>query len=133
VPDLVGLTLAGARSALQAADAGPYSWSYGCYGLQNAGVVVSQSPAGGTTMARTTGVEFSLQNFNCTFTMPDLVGLTLAEARSALDAADAGPYAWSYGCYGSPNAGLVVSQSPAGGVTVARTTGVEFSLQNFNC
>ena len=67
------------------------------------------------------------------FTMPDLVGLTLAAARSALSAADAGQYSWVYGCYGSPNTGLVVKQSPAGGVSVPRSETVDFYLQANNC
>jgi beta-lactam-binding protein with PASTA domain len=133
MPDLVGLTLAAARSALSAADAGQYSWVYGCYGSPNTGLVVKQSPAGGVSVPRSETVDFYLQASNCTFTMPDLVGLTLAAARSALSAADAGQYSWVYGCYGSPNTGLVVKQSPAGGVSVPRSETVDFYLQANNC
>jgi hypothetical protein len=34
--------------------------------------------------------------------VPDVLGLTLAAARSALYAADVGKYSWLYGCHGSP-------------------------------
>jgi eukaryotic-like serine/threonine-protein kinase len=133
VPDMLGMTLAGARSALDAADIGKYSWLYGCYGSSNINEVVKQVPGGGAEIARTVVVEIFLQANNCTETVPDVIGMTLAGARSALDAADIGKYSWLYGCYGSSNFNEVVKQTPGGAAKVPRTTDVEIFLQADNC
>jgi hypothetical protein len=66
-------------------------------------------------------------------TVPDVLGLALSAARSALEAADVGPYSWVYGCYGSPDINEVVRQSPGGGAQVPRTTHVSMYLQADNC
>jgi beta-lactam-binding protein with PASTA domain len=130
---MLGMTLAGARSALAATSFAKYSWLYGCYGSSNFGAVVSQNPGGGAQVPRTTLVKISLQANNCQATVPDMLGMTLAQARSALDAADFAKYSWLYGCYGSSNIGAVVSQNPGGGAQVPRTTLVKISLQANNC
>ena len=131
---MLGMTLAAARSALYAADVGKYTWQYGCYGSPNIGKVVKQTPGGGAKVARTIDIKFSLQADNCTEeTVPDMLGMTLAAARSALYAADVGKYTWQYGCYGSPNIGKVVKQTPGGGAKVARTIDIKFFLQANNC
>jgi hypothetical protein len=65
--------------------------------------------------------------------VPDMLGMTLAAARSALYAADVGKYSWLYGCYGSPKTGKVVKQTPGGGAKVARTTVIKIFLQADNC
>jgi beta-lactam-binding protein with PASTA domain len=62
-----------------------------------------------------------------------MIGMTLAQAKAALNAADAGPYSWLYGCYGSSNIGLVVKQTPGGGAEIPRTTLIQIFLQNNNC
>jgi PASTA domain len=59
--------------------------------------------------------------------------MTLAAARSALNAANVAHYSWLYGCYGSPNINEVVRQSPEGGARVPRTTHVSIYLQANNC
>jgi beta-lactam-binding protein with PASTA domain len=130
---MLGMTLAAARSALDAADFAKYSWLYGCYGSSNIGAVVSQNPGGGAQVPRTTPVKISLQANNCLATVPNMLGMTLAAARSALDAADFAKYSWLYGCYGSSNIGAVVSQNPGGGAQVPRTTPVKIFLQANNC
>jgi len=65
--------------------------------------------------------------------VPDMVGMTLAQAKAALNAADAGPYSWLYGCYGSSHIGLVVKQTPGGGAEIPRTTLIQIFLQANNC
>jgi beta-lactam-binding protein with PASTA domain len=130
---MIGMSLAQAKAALNAADAGPYSWLYGCYGSSNIGLVVRQTPGGGAEIPRTTLIQIFLQNNNCPVTVPDMIGMTLAQAKAALNAADAGPYSWLYGCYGSSNIGLVVRQTPGGGAEIPRTTLIQIFLQNNNC
>jgi hypothetical protein len=68
-----------------------------------------------------------------TGTLPNMLGMTLAGARSALNTAGFAKYSWQYGCYGSSNIGTVVSQSLGGGAKVPRTTFVKISLQANNC
>jgi hypothetical protein len=62
---MLGMTLAGARSALYAVDFAKYSWLYGCYGSSNLNEVRSQSPGGGAKVPRTTPVKIFLQADNC--------------------------------------------------------------------
>jgi beta-lactam-binding protein with PASTA domain len=130
---MIGMSLAQAKAALNAADAGPYSWLYGCYGSPNIGLVVKQTPGGGAEIPRTTLIQIFLQNNNCPITVPNMIGMTLAQAKAALNAADAGPYSWLYGCYGSSDIGLVVKQTPAGGAQIPRTTLIQIFLQANNC
>jgi beta-lactam-binding protein with PASTA domain len=130
---MLGMTLAGARSALYTAGFDKYSWLYGCHGSSNIGAVVSQSPRGGAKVSRTTFVKIFLQANNCAATVPNMLGMTLAAARSALAAAGFNKYSWLYGCYASSNIGAVVSQSPRGGAQAPRTTSVKIFLQANNC
>jgi beta-lactam-binding protein with PASTA domain len=130
---MIGMSLAQAKAALNAADAGPYSWLYGCYGSSNINLVVKQTPGGGTEIPRTTLIQVFLQASNCPITVPDMIGMSLAQAKAALNAADAGPYSWLYGCYGSSNINLVVKQTPGGGTEIPRTTLIQVFLQASNC
>ena len=133
VPNMLGMTLAAARSALYTVDFAKYSWLYGCYGSSNIDKVVRQSPGGGAQVSRTTPVKIFLQADNCLATVPNMLGMTLAQARSALYAVDFAKYSWLYGCYGSSNIDKVVRQSPGGGAQVSRTTPVKIFLQADNC
>ena len=133
VPNMLGMTLAAARSALYAVDFAKYSWLYGCYRSSNIDKVVSQSPGGGAQVPRTTPVKIFLQADNCLATVPNMLGMTLAAARSALYAVDIAKYSWLYGCYRSSNIDKVVSQNPGGGAQVPRTTPVKIFLQADNC
>jgi PASTA domain len=68
-----------------------------------------------------------------TGTVPKMLGMNLAAARSALAAAGFDSYSWLYGCYRSPKIGAVVRQTPGGGARVPRTTHVDIYLQANNC
>jgi beta-lactam-binding protein with PASTA domain len=127
------MTLSGARSALYTAGFDHYTWLYGCYGSANIGEVVKQSPGGGAQAPQNTDVDIDLQANNCTATVPNMVGMTLAAARSALAAAGFDHYTWLYGCYGSANIGEVVKQSPGGGAQAPQNTDVDIDLQANNC
>jgi beta-lactam-binding protein with PASTA domain len=65
--------------------------------------------------------------------VPDLVGLDQGTAAATLDAHGFANYSWLYECYGSPNVGVVLSQSPPAGADVLKTTQVSFFLQANNC
>jgi PASTA domain len=70
---------------------------------------------------------------SATGTVPNMLGMNLAAARSALAAAGFDTYHWQYGCYRSPNTGAVVRQTPGGGARVSQTTYVNIYLQANNC
>jgi beta-lactam-binding protein with PASTA domain len=130
---MVGMTLAGARSALAAAGFEHYTWLYSCYGSPNILAVVRQDPGGGAQAPKDADVDIYLQADNCTGTVPNVVGMTLAGARSALAAAGFERYTWLYGCYGSPNILAVVRQDPGSGAQAPQDTDVDIYLQADNC
>jgi hypothetical protein len=65
--------------------------------------------------------------------VPDVVGTTLSAASSALKARGFGNIPYLYNCYGSPDAGDVVQQSPGAGATISLTAPVQLYLQANNC
>jgi len=132
VPNTLGKSFAQARSALFAAGFHKYAWLYGCYGA-TIGQVVKQVPAAGTQVVLTRRVKFFLQADNCPAAVPNTLGASLPQARSALSAAGFDRYSWLYGCYSSPNIGEVVKQVPVAGTRIPVTSLVKIYLQANNC
>jgi serine/threonine protein kinase len=131
VPNVVGLDLDAATATLQNQGFNNIPYEYNCYGGQTNGVVFSQSPSG-VAVAPSTPIILKLEAFDCEF-VPNLIGLNQAQAESALNNLGF-YYQWLYECYGSPNIGAVVDQSPAAGTdasTIATT--VYFYMQANNC
>jgi eukaryotic-like serine/threonine-protein kinase len=133
VPNVVGRTLAQAKSVIFTAGFHKYHWLYGCYGSPNIGDVVKQIPGAEAQAPGTTRVQLYLQAENCLATVPNVVGRTLAQAKSVIFTAGFHKYSWQYGCYGSPNIGDVVKQIPGAEAQAPRTTRVQFYLQANNC
>jgi beta-lactam-binding protein with PASTA domain len=132
VPNTLGKSFAQAKSAIFSAGFHKYAWVYGCYGA-TIGQVVKQVPAAGTQVVLTTRVKFFLQAGNCPAAVPNTLGTSLPQARSALSGAGFDKYSWLYGCYNSPNIGEVVKQVPVAGTRVPVTTHVNIYLQANNC
>jgi len=133
VPNMRGMTLSGARSALYTAGFDKYSWLYGCHGSPDFEKVVKQTPSGRAHVPQNTYVHIYLQANNCIATLPNMVGMTLSSARSALAAAGFDDYSWLYGCHGSPDFEKVVKQTPSGRAQVPQNTYVHIYLQANNC
>jgi len=65
--------------------------------------------------------------------VPNTLGKSFAQARSALSAAGFDKYSWLYGCYGA-SIGPAVKQVPAAGTQDVLTTRVKFFFQaDDNC
>lgn len=132
VPNLLGMPLAAARPALDAAGFEKYSWVYGCYGSPEIGRVVKQVPGGGVQVARATYVKMFLQADNCTAIVPKVTGMSLSAAISRLQHAGFPHVHWIFECLGSSN-GTVVIQSPVAGVSYATNKTVDLQAQADNC
>jgi PASTA domain len=133
VPNVLGVTLANATSAVYAAGFSKYSWLYSCYGSAHIGQVVRQIPAPGAQVARTTHVRLYLQAGNCAVTVPNVVGMSFSAAVAAILRAGFHHYHWVYKCLGSSNIGAVVTQSPAAGTSYGAEETVSIQLQANNC
>src|SRR6185312_9741313 len=116
VPNVVGSTLSAATTALKARGFSNISSVTGCYG-GTAGDVVKQNPAAGVQAALTAAIQLSAQASNC-YAVPNVVGMTQADATSALQAAGFTDINAEDGCY-SGTVGDVVSQTPAAGTSYA--------------
>jgi serine/threonine-protein kinase len=98
-------------------------------GTADNGNVVTQDPAGGTSVAKGTSVTIGVCSAApVTVTVPDVTGQTQAQATSALEAAGltAAPTTTS-SCTTADN-GNVVTQNPAGGTSVRKGTSVTIGL-----
>ncbi|MCX5771581.1 MAG: PhoPQ-activated protein PqaA family protein [Candidatus Hydrogenedentes bacterium] len=125
VPNVVGMTLQAARDAIEAA-----GFTAGAVTGQNSttvekGRIISQEPAGGEVRQVGTAVSLvqSLGPVTVECTVPDIVGMTEAEARAAIIAAGLTVVDTIY--ESSPQAeGTVIRQDPAAGESVPEGTPV---------
>jgi beta-lactam-binding protein with PASTA domain len=134
VPDVLGLTLSAATSALEARGFHNIPWLDGCYGSADIGDVVQEVPGGGAQIALTAPVRLNLQANNCD-TVPAVLGLDQSAAVSTLEQAgfDHNNIYWIYECLGSSHINDVVTQSPAAGTSYGNTEQVTIKLQADNC
>jgi eukaryotic-like serine/threonine-protein kinase len=132
VPDVLYTTLSAAASALKARGFGNIPYLYQCYGSSAIDDVVRQAPGAGAVIAKTAPVQLYLQADNC-HTVPNVIGMNLTNAAYTLKQAGFSNIPYLYGCYGSPNIGGVVSQSPAPGTSDGSTQPVSLRLQASNC
>ena len=130
VPNVVGSTLSAATTALKARGFSNISSVTGCYG-GTAGDVVKQNPAAGVQAALTAAIQLSAQASNCN-TVPNVVGMTQADATSELQAAGFTDINAEDGCY-SGTVGDVVSQTPAAGTSYAGNQQVTIDVQADSC
>ena len=129
VPDVTGRTQAQATSALEAAGLTAAPTTTTNCGTADNGNVVTQDPAGGTSVAKGTSVTIGVCSAApATVTVPNVTGQTQAQATSALEAAGltAAPTTTT-NCTTADN-GNVVTQDPAGGTSVAKGTSVTIGV-----
>ncbi len=130
VPDVVGLTEAAAVGAIAGATLMATS-STAFSTTVPAGSVISQNPAGGTTVDEGSNVNIVVSlGPPATTTVPTVVGLTEAAAIIAISganlAADTSAHAYSE----TVAAGSVIDQSPSGGATVDEGTTVSCTISD---
>jgi hypothetical protein len=134
VPDVVGQTAEAATSSLKA------------HGLSSRisivssviakGIVVAQSPFAGSSVAPSTFIRMDVSDgsgsgANTTLEVPDVVGMVRAEAASALRAAGFGIRTILVDVTDPAQAGVVLSQSPAGHLEAKRHTLVTIRVGRF--
>lgn len=126
VPSLIGATLEAASSSV--ANAGLV---VGTVVTQNsdsfpANTILSQSPAAGTQLAAGSTVTLIVSAGEARVTVPDVEGLTRAQATARLT--DAGLVADATTVFSNLPSGIVVSQGPTAGATVAEGSSVAISV-----
>ena len=94
--------------------------------------VVTESPGGGTRLALTSPVQLYLQASNCA-TMPDLLGVDLANADADLEILGFKVIDYQNECAGSALTDLVVTQSPSPGTSYPKNQLVSFKTRTKNC
>jgi len=131
VPDVVGVQVASALGALQAAGL-LYTVTEECDDSAPAGEVISQSPAGGSSVPQGTTVALTVSTGPCNAIVPDVVGLTLEAAQAALSV-----YNFTVNvtevCSDTVPAGSVISQNPVGGTPVTEGATVNLVVSTGPC
>ncbi len=131
VPNVTGMAQAAAAAALSGAGlaAGPVSESYSA--TVPAGSVISQNPAAGTLVLPGAAVALEVSKGPAPagdIPVPNLAGMTQAQAGAALTAAELSLGTVSEVYNATVPAGQVISQSPAAGVEVAAGTAVNLTV-----
>jgi len=116
VPNVVGQAQASAVAAIEAIDGLTAAAAYQYHNTVPAGLVISQDPAGGTSVD--TGTTVSILVSLGRPVVPDVVGMVLADAVTAIEAVDTLTTSTTYEYHNSVPAGVVISQNPAGGTDV---------------
>lgn len=131
VPNLVGMTVANAASTLSSAHLQLNPTQQQVPGsAANVGLVVAQSPSAGSDATANTSVQISV-GVAQTMTVPNLVGLSVAQAQSALTSSFSLGSQTPAAAYnpGFP-VGAIISQTPAAGqnLTATGTTAINVTI-----
>jgi beta-lactam-binding protein with PASTA domain len=126
VPYVVDRTEAEANLAITAVTLVPGSIRYEHHDTVPAGVVISQSPVGGTTVSVGSSVDLVVSLGPPT--VPDVVGMSEPDANSAITAVTLKIGAITYVRNDTVPAGTVLSQNPVGGTTVSVGSSVDLTV-----
>jgi beta-lactam-binding protein with PASTA domain len=133
IPNVVGKNLSDAKSQITNAGFVVGTETYQCSNTIPFGHVISQIPSEGTEFVRGSKVDLLISSGVCPTTqvnVPNVVGMTLDTARSAIS--NAGLVVWSI-TYANSNTvlqGQVVSQDPAAGTDVPVGTSVNLVISS---
>jgi len=122
-PEVVGMTEAEARAAIEAVDnltVGSVTEQYS--NTAAAGLVISQDPTGGTTVAIGSSIDLSVSLGRPV--VPNVIGMSGADATTAIEAVDNLTVGTVTQQYSMAAAGLVIGQDPAGSTAVSIGTTV---------
>ena len=131
VPDLSGLNQTAANNALTALGLVPSSTT-ACSDTVPVGEVVSQNPVAGTVVTNGTSVSFVISTGPCSAVVPDVVGMTQANAIAALSGVGLTDTIVMT-CSDTVPAGSVISTDPIAGTSVAVGSSVELTVSNGPC
>ena len=123
IPDLKGLSLEQAKDRLDKLGLTLGAIENGNDASQPSEVIISQSPQVSQKVNKGTQVNIVI-NMKQAVKVPNLVGMTIAEARLSLTAANMSPGKISSldGVTADDSTAVVVSQTPAGGISTTDTT-----------
>jgi beta-lactam-binding protein with PASTA domain/tRNA A-37 threonylcarbamoyl transferase component Bud32 len=129
VPNVAGYSATQARATLSSHTLTPGNVGYVCSSSFGKGVVASTTPRAGTKVTKGTTVAISVSSGPCQASVPNVVGSSLASAKSALTGAGFSNVtsSTSNSCSPSQN-GTVVRQTPGAGVTVATSQTVALTV-----
>jgi hypothetical protein len=119
VPGVAGLVQANAEAAIIAAGLTVGATTTAHSGTVPAGAVINQSPAAGTNVAPGVPVELEVSLGSALVAVPEVTGLTQADAQAAILAAGLTVGAITTAHSNTVPAGAVISQSPAAGTNMA--------------
>ena len=128
VPNVVGLTQPAATSAITGAGLVLGTVTMASSATVPKGSVIAQSPVGGTSVAITSAVNLSVSTGPAPVAVPNVVGLTLADATTAITAAGLVLGTVKMVRSDTVPSGSVISQSPAAGTSVARGSAVNLTV-----
>ena len=131
VPDVTGQAGTRAVSALQDADLTATTMITSNCSTADNGTVLSQNPAAGTTVRKSTRVTISVCSPSpppLLVTVPNVVGLTQQGATTVLQSADLTEITTTTSNCSTADNGTVLSQNPAAGAAVRRGKNVTISV-----
>ena len=126
VPSVVGLTQTAAQSAITGATLAVGAVTTGNSATVASGLVISQSPTAGSTVAPNSAVTFIVSVGPALVTVPSVAGLTQSAAQTAITGASLTVGAVTTANSATVASGLVISQSPTAGSSVAPSSTVSF-------
>jgi beta-lactam-binding protein with PASTA domain len=130
VPNVVGLTQANAKAAISTALLSVGTITTATSDTVPAGVVISQTPGGGTEVSQGSAVALSVSSGPASVTVPNVVGLTQANAESAIVAAGLTVGAVTTATSDSVPAGNVINQTPGSGTAVTSGSAVDLAVSS---
>ena len=131
VPDVVGMQVVNAISALHTAGL-IYTTIEVCNENTPVGVVINQLPSGGTSVSVGSTVTLTVSTGPCDAIVPDVVGMTLQAAQTALSVYNFTVDIFE-ACSNTVPAGSVVSQNPVGGTPASAGITVNLVISSGPC
>jgi serine/threonine-protein kinase len=132
VPNVVGKQLAPAEQALTAANLN-YRVVFNNNSTQPVGTVLSQDPAGGSSVKANVRVVLTVSGNQVSVSVPDVIGQSPAAAGSLLSQKGLNVGSQSSACSSQVGSGLVSSQNPGPNATVMPNTAVNLVISNGPC
>ncbi len=128
VPNVVGMTQANANSALTSAGLVTGTITQAYSSTVASGSVISQAPPSGASVASGTAVNLTVSQGPQTVTIPNVVGMTQANANSALTSAGLVTGTITQAYSSTVASGNVMSQSPMAGASSLAGTAVNLTV-----
>jgi beta-lactam-binding protein with PASTA domain len=130
VPNVVGSTVAAATTALTNVGLVVGTTTQQASATVPTGNVISQSPAGGGSVAQGTAVNLVVSTGPAQVKVPSVVGLTVAAATSSLQSSGLTVGTVTNQASSSVPAGKVISQSPSAGASVPQNSAVNLVVSS---